>query len=139
MPADDLVVTSTVRIARAELVEHFTTSGGPGGQHANKAASRVELRFYVESSGSLSEPDRALILERCGSVVQVVVDESRSQMRNRQLAEQRLAERLAAALVRARPRRPSRPTRGAQQRRLEAKSQRSALKASRRRPTGDGD
>ena len=137
MPDDDLVVNPSVRIRRIEVDERFTTSGGPGGQHANKTATRVELRLDAAGSPSLSEHQRARIVERLGPIVRVVVDETRSQTRNRVLAEERLVGRLAAALAVEAPRRPTRPTRGSTERRLQAKGRRSQLKSERRRPRPD--
>lgn len=135
MSDDDLVVRANLRIARSELTERFTTSGGPGGQHANKVASRVELRFDAAGSPSLTEHQRRRIVDRHGPVVRVVVDESRSQARNRELAELRLVTLLDAALEVARPRRPTRRTRGSNERRLDAKGRRSQVKADRRKPS----
>ncbi|MBX3314446.1 MAG: aminoacyl-tRNA hydrolase [Actinobacteria bacterium] len=137
MADTDLRVTSTLRIPRAELLVRFTASGGPGGQHANKAATRVELTFDAESSPSLSEGQRNRILDRIGPVVRVVVDDERSQSRNRELAEQRFVARLASALHVDPPRRATRPSRGAKQRRLDEKKRRSETKVNRRRPGHD--
>ena len=134
---DRLVVTSGVRIPRHELDVKFTTSGGPGGQHANKTATRAELTFDVEASGAFSEAQRDRVRSKLGSVVRVVVDDERSQLRNRALAEERLAERLRAALHVERPRRATRPTRGSQQRRIVAKKQRGDIKRNRQRPSAD--
>jgi ribosome-associated protein len=141
VPTDDdvLVVTRTVRIPRRELEVRFSPAGGPGGQHANRSSTRVELTFDVAASEALSETQRALVLERLGSVVRVVADDERSQYRNRSLAEQRLAGRLAAALHVARPRRPTRPSRGATERRLAEKKRRSATKDARRHPRSRDD
>jgi ribosome-associated protein len=133
----DLRVTSTLSIPRAEVLVRFSASGGPGGQHANKAATRVELTFDAATSPSLSEGQRNRILDRIGPVVRIVVDDERSQTRNRELAEARFVARLAAALHVEVPRRPTRPSRGAKQRRLDAKKQRSETKANRRRPGRD--
>ena len=91
-------VTQSLRIPVSELQFRFSPSGGPGGQHANKVATRVEVRFDVEGSPSLGPYQRARLLERLGPEVRVVVDEERSQLRNRQLAVERLRERLVAAL-----------------------------------------
>ncbi len=136
--ADDrLVITSSVRIPRHELDVRFSASGGPGGQHANKTATRAELTFDVESSGALSDAQRARVRSKLGSVVRVVADDERSQLRNRALAEERLAARLRGALHVERPRRATRPTHGSQQRRVDAKKQRGAVKRTRRRPTDD--
>jgi ribosome-associated protein len=137
MADDDAVVARGVRIPRSELEVRFSASGGPGGQHANKAATRVELTFDVAASPSLTEAQRARVVERVGPVLRVVVDDERSQARNRALAEERFVARLAAALHVERPRRPTRPTRGSKERRLTAKRRLSERKAGRRRPTGD--
>jgi ribosome-associated protein len=138
MAEDDLEVNPSLRIPRAELLVRFTASGGPGGQHANKAATRVELTFDAAASPTLSEGQRNRIVERLGPIVRVVADDERSQLRNRDLAEVRLAARLASALHVERSRRETRPSRGAKQRRLNAKKQRSETKANRRRPDRDG-
>jgi ribosome-associated protein len=134
---DRLVVTDSVRIPRYELVTTFSPSGGPGGQHANKAATRAELVFDVEASTALSDAQRARVLARLGPVVRVVADGERSQLRNRSLAEERLAAKLRDALHVPRSRRATRPTRGAQQRRVDAKKQRGEIKRSRRPPSAD--
>ena len=137
-PDDDgLRVTRTVVVPRAELDVRFTPSGGPGGQHANKTSTRAELTFDVQASTALTEAQRALVVSRLGPVVRVVADDERSQLRNRTLAEQRLASRLAAALHVDRPRRATRPSRGAVDRRIAAKKRRSETKSSRRRPPLD--
>lgn len=115
----------------------FSTSGGPGGQHANRAATRVELSFDVRASRSLSEAQRRRIEERIGPIVRATAEDERSQIRNRGLAEERLVRRLAEALRVERKRRPTRRTRGSQERRLRAKQQRSDIKANRRRPRHD--
>ncbi|MCU1453370.1 MAG: hypothetical protein JWN46_1516 [Acidimicrobiales bacterium] len=130
-------VTRTVAIPRAEVETRFTTSGGPGGQHANKTATRVDLRFDVEASSALTDEQKARVVERLGSPVRVVVDDERSQLRNRALAYERLAARLAAALHVERPRRATRPSKGAKERRLQAKRQRSETKQQRRPPSRD--
>jgi ribosome-associated protein len=137
--ADDrLVVTPSVRVPRHELEVSFTSSGGPGGQHANKAATRVELTFDVTTSVAFADDDeRQRVIDRLGPVVRVVVDDERSQVRNRRLAEERLVERLRGAVHVPKGRRPTRPTRGSQRRRLDDKGRRSEVKRSRRRPTLD--
>lgn len=137
MADDGIRVNDRLTIDRSEVDVSFSTSGGPGGQHANKAATRVELRFDVEASPSLSPRQRELITARLGPLVRVVVDEERSQIRNRDLAEKRLGARLASALHVDPPRRPTRPTRGSVRRRLDAKRRRSETKANRRRPPED--
>ena len=134
---DRLVVTDSVRIPRHELDVRFSASGGPGGQHANKAATRAELTFEVETSAAFTDAERERVLARLGSTVRVVADDERSQTRNRALAETRLAERLRTALHVPRRRRATRPTMGSQRRRLDAKQRRSDVKRNRRRPTSD--
>lgn len=133
----ELQVTATVRIPLGELEVSFGPSGGPGGQHANRSATRVELRFDVAASAAFSEAQRERVIARLGTEVRVVADDERSQLRNRALAEQRLAERLRAALHVDRPRRPTRPTKASQRRRVDAKQRRSDVKRGRRRPASD--
>jgi ribosome-associated protein len=134
VPGDRLVVTGSCTIGLDELEWHFTGSGGPGGQHANTANTRVELRFDVARSPSLGPRQRARLLERLGPLVRVVVSDSRSQHRNRELALERLRERLANALRVDRPRVPTRATRAAKERRLQAKRRQAERKRGRSRP-----
>ena len=129
---DALRVTASVLIPAHELTWTFGPSGGPGGQHANRAHTRAEVRFDVEASGSLSQYQRQRIIDRLGSVVIVSADDERSQLRNRRLAVDRLRQKLAGALRVEMPRRPTRPGRGAVERRLEAKRQQAARKRDRR-------
>jgi ribosome-associated protein len=136
-PGADLQVTRSVVLPRAELELRFSPSGGPGGQHANRTATRAELRFDVESSAAFTEEQRVRVMARLGPVVRVVADDERSQARNRALAEQRLVERLRAALHVPRPRRPTRPTRSAVDRRITGKKHRAETKRARRRPRPD--
>lgn len=130
---EELVVSRSVRIPVAELAIRSGPSGGPGGQHANRSHTRVEVRFDVEASPSLGPRQRARLLDRLGPVVRVVADDHRSQTRNRGLALERLSGRLAAALRVERPRRATKPSKAAVQRRLDAKARQSARKADRRR------
>ena len=132
---DDLVVTNSVRIPRHELEVSFTTSGGPGGQHANKAATRVEIRLDLASSSAFSYAQRARVIERFGDEIRVVADDERSQLRNRALAEERLVARLQSALHVQRARRKTKPTRGSKERRITAKKQRGEKKRLRAKPT----
>ena len=125
-------VTQSLRIPVSELQFKFSPSGGPGGQHANKVATRVEVRFDVQASPSLGPYQRSRLLEKLGPEVRVVVDEERSQLRNRQLAVERLRERLVAALHIDKARRPTRPSKGAKERRLADKRKLSERKRSRR-------
>ncbi len=131
---DHLVVTRGCRIPLAELRWRFSRSGGPGGQHANTSDTRAEVIFDVAASPSLGPRQRQRLLERFGSEVRAVASDERSQARNRALALERLRARLAGALVVVTPRRPTRPTRGSQRRRLEAKGRRAETKRLRRPP-----
>jgi ribosome-associated protein len=139
MAGELLKVTPSVAIPIDELEWRFSSSGGPGGQHANTSNTRVEVRFDVASSPSLSPVARAMLLDRLGPVVRVVASDERSQVRNRQLALERLAARLADGLQVERPRRPTRPTPGSKRRRLEDKRRQAARKRERRRLGGDPD
>ncbi|MCB0968308.1 MAG: aminoacyl-tRNA hydrolase [Ilumatobacter sp.] len=133
--SDDLVVTRSVRIPRRELEVSFSASGGPGGQHANKNATRVDLRFDVESSSAFSESQRARVVGKLGPEVRISADDERSQLRNRDLAEQRLADRLRSALHVERPRKATKPTKGSKRRRVDATKRRGETKKLRRKPT----
>jgi ribosome-associated protein len=123
-----LRVAPSCAIRLDELRWRFAASGGPGGQHANKAATRAEVRFDVDASPSLTEAQRDRLRAKLGPVVTVAVDETRSQSRNRALAVERLRARLAGALARTRPRRATKPSRGAVERRLAAKHRRADTK-----------
>ena len=112
-------------------------SSGPGGQHANVTDSRIEASFDVAASRSLSPEQKARIVARCGPVVRAVAQDARSQARNRELALDRLEERLARALHVRKARRPTRPTSASKARRLEAKRRRATTKRDRRRPDDD--
>jgi ribosome-associated protein len=129
---DALRVTASVLIPAHELTWTFGPSGGPGGQHANRAHTRAEVRFDAEASGSFSQYQRQRIIDRLGSVVTVSADDERSQLRNRRLALDRLRQKLAGALRVEKPRRPTRPGRGAVERRLDAKRRQAARKRDRR-------
>lgn len=120
-------------IPGAELEEEFLTSGGPGGQHANRNETAVRLRFEVTTS-SLPGEAKARLLENVGEVVEAVAADSRSQFRNRALARQRLRDKVEAALVETAPRRRTRPTRASRQRRLAEKRARAEVKRLRRSP-----
>ncbi len=137
MEEDLLRVSRTCAVPLAELEWRFTASGGPGGQHANRSNTRAELRFDIARSPSLGPVQRARLLARLGPVVRVVVDDERSQLRNRDIAVQRLRERLAEALRVQPTRRPTTPTAGARRRRLVTKRRRGELKQGRRPPEPD--
>lgn len=130
-------MSSTLVLPLAELSWRFSRSGGPGGQHANTSDTRAEVRFDIVGSPSLGPRQRARLQERFGTEVRVVASDERSQARNRELALERLAERLADALRVSAPRRPTKPSRASDRRRLEAKRRQSSRKADRRRPTPD--
>lgn len=132
---DDLEV-GRYTIPAAELEESFETSGGPGGQHANKNETAVRLRFDVATS-SLPEEVRSKLQDRIGRYAEVNVSESRSQFRNRALARQRLQERLREALVDPPKRKKTKPTRASQRRRVEEKRARSRTKRLRKPPEPD--
>jgi ribosome-associated protein len=134
---DRLRVTDSVRIPRHELVVGFSSSGGPGGQHANKAATRVELTLDLETCSAFSESQRRRVIAKLGPVVRVIADDERSQLRNRTIAEERLLAKLRDALHVPRRRRATQPTRGSQRRRVEAKKQRGATKRQRQPPSLD--
>ncbi len=131
--ADDLVVNDRVTIPASELRWSFTPSGGPGGQHANKASTRVVLEFDIEGSGALPSSERARLLSQLGPTVRVVADDERSQHRNRGIAAERLASRLRSALTPRTRRRATKPSRGSVKRRLDAKRRQSERKAGRGR------
>lgn len=120
-----------------ELSWRFGTSGGKGGQHANRARTRVDVAFDITASPSLTEQQRGRLLSRIGEVARASAEDERSQARNRALALDRLRSRLAAALREDRPRRPTRPSQASRRRRLELKRRRSALKRTRSRPRPD--
>lgn len=131
-----------LRIPAAELTEQFSRSPGPGGQSVNTTDSRVQLRFDLGTTASLTEAQRTLALARLaprlvGTELVIEASEHRSQWRNRAAARQRLAELLREALTPRPERRATKPTRGSQRRRLAAKTQRSQLKQTRRRPDSE--
>ena len=126
-------ITRDVAIPLREVALRTSRSSGPGGQHANVTASRVEASFDVAASEALSEAQKARIAARCGPVVRAVAQDARSQARNRELALERLRARLAQALHVRRPRTATRPTKASKQRRADAKRRRSGVKRDRRR------
>jgi ribosome-associated protein len=126
-----LRVSRTCAIPLDELEWRFTASGGPGGQHANTANTKVEVRFDVAGSPSLGPRQRARLLERLGPVVRVVASDERSQVRNRALALDRLRSRLADGLRIDPVRRATAPSAAARRARVEAKRRRGDVKRSR--------
>ena len=135
--ADELRIDERLAIPLAEVELRASRSSGPGGQHANVTASRVEAVFDVGASSTLDEGRRTRLLERVGPVVTAVAQESRGQARNRELALERLAEKIAAGLAVPRRRRPTRPSRAARQRRLESKRKLGERKRARRPPAAE--
>jgi ribosome-associated protein len=133
-PRGQLRINRELTIPLSEIVLRTSRSSGPGGQHANVTASRVEASFDVLASSSLSESQRARVFTRVGPRLVAVAQDERSQTRNRELALKRLSERLARALTIPRKRRPTRPTKASQERRLQAKRQASQRKSARRPP-----
>lgn len=132
---DDLVITRSVRVPRREIEWTFSTSGGAGGQHANRNATRAELRFDIESSSAFSDAQRARLIRKLGPEVRVAAAETRSQSRNRDAAERRLAQQLREGLTVEKRRKPTKPTKGSKRRRVDAKKQRGEIKQQRRSPT----
>ena len=132
--SDGLEVTRDVTIPLGEVTVRTSRSSGPGGQHANVTASRVEAVFDVTASRALNEEQRARLMARCGPRITAVAQEARSQARNRELALERLRQRIARGLHVHRPRRATKPGRGARERRLESKRRRGETKRGRRRP-----
>lgn len=132
-----LRITRSCAIAVDELEWRFTASGGPGGQHANTANTKVEVRLDLASSPSLDERQRARLVEALGPVVRVVASDRRSQAQNRELALERLKERLAGALVVRKHRVGTRPTASSRRVRVDTKRRRGDVKRARRRPGTD--
>ena len=120
-----------------EVMLRTSRSSGPGGQHANVTASRVEASFDVAASTGLSDMQKRRIIARAGPRVVAVAQDARSQSRNRELALERLRRRLIAALAVQRPRRPTRPTKAAVRQRLDAKRRQAERKRARRTPRED--
>ncbi len=123
-----LEVTGSLSIPLDELEWRFSASGGPGGQHANTTNTRVELAFDIAGSPSLGPRQRAQLLARFGSRIRIVASGERSQLRNRELALERLQHRLADAVRRKSPRVPTTPTAASRRRRVEQKRRRGELK-----------
>lgn len=132
-----LRVTRHLAIPFDEFEWAFATSGGPGGQHANRAATRAEVRFHVERSPSLGPRQRRRLVDRLGPVVRASAADERSQARNREVALERLREKLVTALQVPRPRQATVPGPGARRRRVEEKRRRAAVKRLRRPPEPD--
>jgi ribosome-associated protein len=134
MDGESIRVTRSVVLPVGEIVFRFSRSSGPGGQHAQKSETRVEAVFDVESSTALTEAQKRRVVARAGPVLRAVAQDERSQMRNRELAQERLVEQLRQALRVERRRVPTRPTEASRERRLEQKRRRSQTKRLRREP-----
>ena len=132
--AEELRINRALSIPMSEVELRASRSSGPGGQHANVTASRVEAVFDVAASRTLDDAQRARLIERAGPVITAVAQESRGQARNRELALERLGKKLAAALRVPRSRRPTKPTKASRERRLEQKRRAGERKRTRRGP-----
>jgi ribosome-associated protein len=130
-------VTRSVSVPLSEIELRTSRSSGPGGQHANVTASRVEAIFDIEASPSLSDAQRRRVMAKVGPRLTAVAQDTRSQARNRELALERVRSRLAAALAVPRTRRPTKPTKASRTERLDSKRRRSDVKRARRRPSSD--
>jgi ribosome-associated protein len=136
MERESIRVTRSVLLPLGEVEFRVSRSSGPGGQHANTSETRVEARLDIEASAALSEAQKRRVVARAGPVLRAVAQDERSQVRNRELALERLVERLREALRVERRRVPTAPTAASRHRRLEQKRRRSAVKR-RRRPPAD--
>jgi len=134
---DPMVVNPELAVPLSEIELRTSRSSGPGGQHANVTASRVEAVFDLRESAALSDAQRDRLRGRYGDRVTAVAQDARSQARNRELALERLRDKLAAGVVIPKRRRPTRPSKAAGERRLDAKRRRSERKRARRPPAVD--
>jgi ribosome-associated protein len=136
MDGESIRVTRSVVLPLAEVTFRFSRSSGPGGQHAQKSETRVEALFDVESSQALTDAQKRRVISRAGPALRAVAQDERSQLRNRELALERLVEQLRRALRVERRRVPTKPSAAARKRRLEQKRRRSDTKRL-RKPPGD--
>ncbi len=134
---EELPINRDVAIPLDEVVVRASRSSGPGGQHANVTSSRIEAIFDVEASAALDDAQKQRIIARHGPVVRAIAQDARGQARNRALALERLAGRIAGALEVQRPRRATKPTKASRRRRLDAKRRGAERKRGRRRPAAD--
>ena len=134
MERESIRVTRSVVLPLSEIELRFSRSSGPGGQHAQKSETRVEARLDVEASTALTDAQKRRVVERAGTILRAVAQDERSQVRNRELAVERLVEALRQALRVERRRVPTAPSAAARERRVEAKKRRSATKRLRRPP-----
>ena len=136
-PEREIRVTRSVLLPLSELEMRASRSSGPGGQHAQKSSTRVEAVFDVEASAALTEAQKRRVVARAGPLLRAVAQDERSQLRNRELALERLVEKLRAALAAPRRRVATRPTAAARERRLSSKKRHSRTKRLRRPPAED--
>jgi ribosome-associated protein len=131
---DPMELGRGVKLPLGEVTIRTSRSSGPGGQHANVTASRVEAIFDVAASSAMSDEQKRRVIARCGPRVTAVAQDGRSQARNRELALERLRRRLSGALATRRPRVATRPTQSSVRRRLDVKRRQAERKRARRRP-----
>ncbi|HXH87070.1 MAG TPA: alternative ribosome rescue aminoacyl-tRNA hydrolase ArfB [Gaiellaceae bacterium] len=136
MDRQSIRVSRSVVLPLAEIELRFSRSSGPGGQHANTSETRVEALFDVEASSALTDGQKRRVAAKAGPTLRAVAQDERSQLRNRELAVERLAEQLRAALKVERARVATRPSKAAKERRLDTKKRRGATKKLRRPPDG---
>src|SRR6201982_1557495 len=134
MAAESIRVTRSVVLPVAEVELQVSRSSGPGGQHAQKSETRVEAVFDVEASTALTDTQKRRVVAKAGPVLRAVAQDERSQLRNRQLATERVVAALREALYVPRKRVATRPTAASRERRLEDKRKRAATKRLRRQP-----
>jgi ribosome-associated protein len=135
--SESIRVTRSVVVPRSEIELRTSRSSGPGGQHAQKSETRVEALFDVEASSALSEAQKQRVIAKAGPVLRAIAQDERSQLRNKELATDRVIESLREALRVPRRRVPTKPSAASRERRLEQKKRRGQVKHL-RRSTGDG-
>jgi len=136
MERESIQVTRSVLLPVSEIVIRVSRSSGPGGQHAQKSSTRVEASLEIEASEALSDAQKRRVIARAGHVLRAIAQDERSQLRNRELAVERLVEKLRVALAVPRRRVPTKPSARARERRLAEKKRRARVKGL-RRPPGD--
>jgi ribosome-associated protein len=134
MDGESIRVTRSVELPLAEIDVRTSRSSGPGGQHAQKSETRVDVRFDVEASSALSPAQKKRVIAKAGPVIRAIAQDERSQLRNRELAIERLVEALRRALYVERKRVKTKPSKAARERRLEGKRRRGQTKRLRRPP-----
>jgi ribosome-associated protein len=132
--SESIRVTRSVVLPRSEIELRTSRSSGPGGQHAQKSETRVEAVFDVEASNALSDAQKRRVVAKAGPVLRAIAQDERSQLRNKDLATERLVESLREALKVPRRRVPTKPSAASRERRLEQKKRRSQVKRLRQQP-----